>query len=1041
MSIHVQGLCVITVYAPSGAEKKREREEFFMVEVPHLLPTTPMELLLAGDFNCTLARSDSTGPLNYSRALDTLVTALELHDVWLLHPRAPGYTYYGAHSASRIDRIYVTRQLQMRAPTVDLFATAFSDHHAVMFHVPLSCSPLRRGRGYWKMNVSYFHDKSWLTDFSRQWTSWQQHKKYYVNEVGWWCRYVKPMLRKHFIQTGATMRRDRQQLENFYYAVIYDLLQAEICDATYVKLRQLKAKITRLYVTQQRRHYVDIDELDSLEGEVPSLYQLLRQRTRQKVRLIEHTHDESGARQTGQGAVLRCFNTHMDAKYAVKLTDAEALQALLRVIVTFLPPEACSDLERDITIDELQNAVKLGKPRKAPGMDGICHEFFLHTWDITKHDILGVLNDMYSRNGMLDSQKRGVIVCIPKKQGAMRPSDYRPLTLLNADLKLLARIVATRLKRWISLLLHPQQFCGAHDNNIYGATAALRDTIALSEQTHAPACILSLDFESAFDNIAHSYLMTIMDAHGFSATFRGRIQQMYTNATSVVQLNGYISRTIRIQCSIRQGCPLSMLLFALCINPLLCMIDETLTRHRRGNRSLGPTIITYADDVTIILRSPDEIRHVQEALRVYEAASGARLNLCKSRAMALGSWDTSTDVMGMQYTSELSFLGTKMTATIRDSARRSWSVVTGLLKKHAQDTYHRALTLDNRIAYVNSCLLARVWYVAQVFPPPPDSIRQINTAISWFLWKGAVFRVPLSTLCRDRTRGGWNLINVEAKCKTLLIHRLHTLGMNESTLTAKWLKRWRLHRHSVNPPYILRIPDRFEYLRTLVYETAYIAPQGPLESRRAYKRRMYRTLTVLLQETPDLVPMRIEKLEPFRDWHTIWRNLWMSPVPSRERAQWYKIIHDILPTNVRLHAIGISTTESCRHCAARDTVLHRLVECGQAPEQWDWLAGRVARLLFMDRKWIPTSWLLRPSFSFWPAKRHRAILWLLAHYAVFRTQPGGDLSNEGYIAFLQDAISSMYKHPQRCDLVGSCLTVLCRGPRSISFRADTAASV
>jgi hypothetical protein len=361
---------------------------------------------------------------------------------------------------------------------------------------------------------------------------------------------------------------------------------------------------------------------------------------------------------------------------------------------------------------------------------------------------------MYTSNGMLDSQKRVVIVCIPKKkQVATRPSGFRPLTLLNADLKLLARIVANRLKRWINVILHPQQFCGAHDNNIYGAIAALRETIAHSEQTNTQACILSLDFESAFDNIAHTYLMTIMEAYGFSNTFRDRIQQMYTNATSAVQINGHSSRPITIQCSIRQGCPLNMILFALCINPLLCMIDETLTQHRRGHRTPGPIIITYADDVTIILRSQDEILHVQEALRVYEAASGARLNLRKSQAMALGSWDTTIDVMGIPYISELSYLGTKMTPTIRNSAQRSWNVVTGLLKKHAQDTYHRALTIDNRIAYIQSCLLARVYTSHRC-----SRRLQIMSGKSTRLYRGScgkvqsfVYRFPLYTGTR---RGG-----------------------------------------------------------------------------------------------------------------------------------------------------------------------------------------------------------------------------------------------------------------------------------------------
>jgi exonuclease III len=339
MSIHVQELCLITVYAPSGAEKQREREDFFMLEVPNLIPTTPTEMILAGDLNCTLARADSTGPPNYSRALDIMIKTLDLHDVWTPTSRTPGYTYYGPRTASRIDRIYVTEQIQMRKPTVDLVATAFSDHHAVTLNVPLSRSIPRRRRGYWKMNICHIQDKSWLTDFSRQWTTWQTHKKYYSNEVGWWCRYIKPMLRNHFLQIDTAIRRDRQHIENFYYAAVYDL-QDEIRDNTYDKLRHLKAKITRLYATPQRRLYVDIDELDKLEGEEASLYQLIRQRTRQKARLIEHIQDDFGTCLTDPGEVMRFFTAHMDAKYARKQTDTEAMQAILRMIHTVMPTEA-----------------------------------------------------------------------------------------------------------------------------------------------------------------------------------------------------------------------------------------------------------------------------------------------------------------------------------------------------------------------------------------------------------------------------------------------------------------------------------------------------------------------------------------------------------------------------------------------------------------------------------------------------------------------------------------------------------------------------
>jgi hypothetical protein len=71
-----------------------------------------------------------------------------------------------------------------------------------------------------------------------------------------------------------------------------------------------------------------------------------------------------------------------------------------------------------------------------------------------------------------------------------QPEDYRPLTLLTADFKLLARIVANRIRPWINDFLHPSQHCGVQDNNILGAISAIRDTTAEAELTHTPVCIL-----------------------------------------------------------------------------------------------------------------------------------------------------------------------------------------------------------------------------------------------------------------------------------------------------------------------------------------------------------------------------------------------------------------------------------------------------------------------------------------------------------------------------------------------------------------------
>ena len=144
----------------------------------------------------------------------------------------------------------------------------------------------------------------------------------------------------------------------------------------------------------------------------------------------------------------------------------------------------------------------------------------------------------------------------------MRPEDFRHLTLLNADLKLLSRILANRIRPWLATLLHPSQHCGIQGHNIFQAIAGVREAIAYTECTRSSICVLSLDFKEAFDNISNDYLFQILEKYGFSRLFQQYIRCMYQNATSSIHINGHTTGKIPINCSVRQGCPLSMLLFA-----------------------------------------------------------------------------------------------------------------------------------------------------------------------------------------------------------------------------------------------------------------------------------------------------------------------------------------------------------------------------------------------------------------------------------------------------------------------------------------------
>jgi hypothetical protein len=145
-------------------------------------------------------------------------------------------------------------------------------------------------------------------------------------------------------------------------------------------------------------------------------------------------------------------------------------------------------------------------------------------------------------------------------------------------------------------------------------------------------------------------------------------------------------------------------------------------------------------------------------------------------------------------------LGIHMTSTVRQSASSSWATVTDNIRRQARDKYCRDLPFQQRIQHVHTYIMAKAWYTAKVFPPPTDCLRQINTAVAWYLWRCQTFRMPLSTLYKRKEHGGWALTHVAAKCRALLLYRLRKQGDQHDSLTARWLEKWNLLRPSKNPP-------------------------------------------------------------------------------------------------------------------------------------------------------------------------------------------------------------------------------------------------
>ena len=142
----------------------------------------------------------------------------------------------------------------------------------------------------------------------------------------------------------------------------------------------------------------------------------------------------------------------------------------------------------------------------------------------------------------------------------------------------------------------------------------MQEIIAQVEVTRATTCTFSLDFQVAFGSISHQYLFKILQS-----LFHGTRKSMYANADSSVQINGHVAGPISTRCSIRYGCPMSMVLFALCTNSLPNLLDKCLTGISLGRSGQRTAVLAHAEHVTIFVAKPDVFTLIRDAIRLWES--------------------------------------------------------------------------------------------------------------------------------------------------------------------------------------------------------------------------------------------------------------------------------------------------------------------------------------------------------------------------------------------------------------------------------------
>lgn len=171
---------------------------------------------------------------------------------------------------------------------------------------------------------------------------------------------------------------------------------------------------------------------------------------------------------------------------------------------------------------------------------------------------------------------------IYKKKDKCDISNYRPITVLNTDYKTLTKILTERTSKVACSLIHPDQAGFIKGMSIFDQTELIRTVLHMGSTQEQEGAIICLDQEKAYDKIRHDFLCRTLQQFGFPHEYIQTVQNIYSTADTRVILNGVIGPNFLVKRGVRQGDPLSCLLFDLAIESLAELLRSSgLHRHTR----------------------------------------------------------------------------------------------------------------------------------------------------------------------------------------------------------------------------------------------------------------------------------------------------------------------------------------------------------------------------------------------------------------------------------------------------------------------------
>ena len=764
---------LVNVYAPNWDDVNFANR--LLASLPSL---NTHQLVLGGDLNCVmdpiLDRSSSkrVSPTKMSKSFSMFMNDNGCVDPWRFsNPSLKVFSFFShVHSSfSRIDYFFLDRALIPYVKSVEYLPIIISDHAPLQLDISFTLN--QKDRPLWRLNPLLLSDKDFCNKITKSIDSFIEINTSSTVSFSLLWETLKAVLRGEIISfTSYSNKMGRQQLQNLTES-IHNLDKQYVSNPSPELLKKREnlqlefnllstKKAEQLLLYSRGRSYEYGDKNSRLLA-----HQLKREAAS---RLIPEIKDNHGNLKTSPQEINKVFQTYYTKLYTSESTSSKGPMTTFLDGLDFpcLESDKIMELDRTIELEEIQAAITTMQSGKTPGPDGFTAEFYKKFKDKLSPILLGMYRESLTMGTLPPTLSQATITLLLKKD--KDPSDcgsYRPISLLNVDSKIIAKVLSRRLENITPLIISEDQTGFIKDRHSFSNIRRLLNIIHTSHSALVPEAVISLDAEKAFDRIEWEYLLKVLQKFGFGDVFTSWVRLLYSSPQACVSTNSLRSPYFSLTRGTRQGCPLSPLLFAIAIEPLSIALKSSplLQGVRRGG--IEHRVSLYADDLLLYVNDPvASSPSIESILMEFGSFSGYKLNLKKSELYPINNLACQIQQSLVPFrlaSSGFRYLGVNITRSLASLHTANFNPLVENMKNDLARWRNLPLSLPGKVQSIKMNVFPKFLYLFRCLPIflPKSFFQSIDKMILNFIWAGKSPRVSKIFLQRPRDIGGLALPN------------------------------------------------------------------------------------------------------------------------------------------------------------------------------------------------------------------------------------------------------------------------------------------